>query len=108
MRQLTKALVIAASCVTLSACGLFGEKDKSLEPVKLTKIKTTLKVKKLWSANLGGGAEFLRVALRPVGDGNRIYAASYDGNVSAFDPASGKRIIIPMQDKLFYSYKSVS
>ena len=92
MRQLTKALVIAASCMTLSACGIFGDKDKSLEPVKLTKFKTTLKVKKLWSADLGGGAEFLLVALQPVGDGNRIYAASYDGNVSAFDPASGKRI----------------
>jgi len=30
------------------------------------------------------------LGLRPVGDGSRIYAASYDGNVVAFDPDTGK------------------
>jgi len=92
VRQPAKALVLVACCMALSACSLFSDKDENLEPVKLTKIKTTLKVKRLWSANLGGGSEFLRVALRPAGDGSRIYAASYDGKVSAFDPVSGKLI----------------
>jgi len=34
----------------------------------------------------------LRVALRPASDGNRIYAASQDGNVSAYDAESGDQI----------------
>ena len=92
MRQSTKALVLVTCCMALSACSLFSDKDKPLEPLELTKIKTTVKVKKLWSANLGGDSEFLRVALQPAGDGSRIYATSHDGKVSAFDPVSGKRL----------------
>ena len=92
MIRVTKVFIVLASCIALSACSLFSDKDEELEPVKLTKIKTTLKVKRLWTAKLGGSAEFLRVALQPAGDGNRIYASSQDGQVSAFDPVSGKRI----------------
>jgi outer membrane protein assembly factor BamB len=92
VRLLTKTFVVFASCVALSACSIFSDKEEDLEPLKLTKIDTTLKVKKLWTANLGGDSEHLRVALQPAGDGNRIYATSHDGNVTAFDPVSGKRI----------------
>ncbi|MBU2678107.1 MAG: outer membrane protein assembly factor BamB [Gammaproteobacteria bacterium] len=84
------ALVIATSL--LASCGLFSDKDEDLEPKELVNFKQTLKIKRLWSAKAGGKSEFLRLALRPVGDGNRIYAASYDGFVSAFDPQSGKKI----------------
>ena len=49
-------------------------------------------VRRLWSSKVGGGAEFLRVALQPEGDGNRLYAASRDGNVVALDPESGRTI----------------
>ena len=86
--------IISLIAVTslLTACGLFGDKEKELEPMELVDFDPTLKIKKIWSAKLGGDAEFLRVALRPVGDGNRVYAASHDGKVSAFDPESGQRI----------------
>ena len=83
-------LISAAS--VLASCGLFGDKDEELEPKKLVDIQQTLKIKRLWSAKLGGESEFLRIALRPVGDGSRIYAASHDGVVTAFDPQSGKQI----------------
>lgn len=83
-------LLIAAS---LSACGLFGGgDDEESEPVELTRIETTLDVKRSWSKNIGKDAEFLRVALRPAGDGNRIYAASFDGNVVAMQPDNGREI----------------
>jgi outer membrane protein assembly factor BamB len=85
----TAALIIAAMAV--AGCGVFsGKDDDELKPMKLESIKETVKVRKTWSAKLGGGTESLRLALRPTGDGNRIYAASYDGKVSAFDPESGK------------------
>ena len=64
---------------------------KPLEPAELVKIETTVDVRKLWSAKVGKDAEFLRVMLRPAGDGNRIFAASRDGNVVAFDAESGKQ-----------------
>ncbi|MDH5323644.1 MAG: PQQ-binding-like beta-propeller repeat protein, partial [Gammaproteobacteria bacterium] len=89
--QIAALLILA---LVLSACSWFGGKDddEELEPLELVDIETTLNVTKLWSAKLGDDAEFLRVNLRPAGDGNRIYAASRDGNVIAFDPLSGKKI----------------
>ncbi len=86
------AILILASWL-LSACSIFGSgKDKELEPAELQDFKETLKVKRLWSAKLGGDSEFLRLALAPAGDGTYVYAASHDGKVSAFDPVSGKRV----------------
>ncbi len=88
-----RILVLSAGAITLASCGIFGDdEDEALEPVELVDIDNQIKVRRLWSARLGKDAEFLRVALRPVGDGSRVYAASVDGNVYAFDPESGKRI----------------
>lgn len=81
-----------AGSLLLASCGLFGDDEEEAEPMELVKIENKVKVKRLWSAKLGGESEFLRVALRPVGDGNRIYAASQDGKVHAFNPESGKEI----------------
>jgi len=84
------ALISATSL--LASCGLFGDKDEELEPKELVDFQQTLKLKRLWTASVGSDSEFLRVALRPTGDGNRLYAAGHDGAVSAFDPADGKQI----------------
>jgi outer membrane protein assembly factor BamB len=84
-------LLVAASGL-LAGCGLFGGDDDVLPPKELIKFKATLPVKKVWSAKLGKGSEFLRVTLSPAGDGKQIYAASRNGVVSAFNPANGKRI----------------
>jgi len=93
VRKLARFIAVTGSCVALAACSIFGDdKDPELEPADLLKFKATIKIKRLWTADLGGDAEFLRLALRPAGDGSRIYAASQDGNVTAFDPVSGKRL----------------
>jgi outer membrane protein assembly factor BamB len=85
------ALLSVASA--LSACSIFGnDKDEELEPLELTDIDETLDVRKVWSSKVGKGTEFLRMGLNPSGDGNRIYAASHDGNVVAFDPEDGDRV----------------
>ena len=83
---------LAVATLIVSGCSWFdGDKDEALEPTKLEKIETTVDVRKLWSAKVGKDAEFLRVMLRPAGDGNLIFAASRDGNVIAFDAESGKQ-----------------
>ena len=96
MRFLSRLLLFgtAAGVMGLIAgCGLFGGGDDDvLPPKKLIKFEATLPVKKIWSAKLGKGSEFLRVGLSPAGDGKRIYAASRNGLVSAFNPETGKRI----------------
>lgn len=90
--SIPRSLVMLGAAVALSACGLFGDDDEELKPAELVDIDTKVPIKRLWSAKLGKDAEFLRIALNPAGDGNRIYAASRDGNVSAFDPESGKQV----------------
>lgn len=91
MKILIRSVAVLSAVLALSACSVFGDdEEEELEPTKLTKIETTVQIKRLWSANIGANAEFLRVALRPVGDGSRIYAASRDGNVVALNPETGK------------------
>ncbi len=89
-RQLLALLLAAA---VLGGCGLFGDKDEeNLKPAALLDFEPQLRVRKVWDAGLGDKAEYLRLGLRPAGDGRRIYAASVDGKVSAFDPDNGRRL----------------
>lgn len=88
-----RGLVLIAAMSGLGACGIFGgDKDESLEPAELLDIETSMEVKRIWSSKVGDKAKFLRVALRPVGDGNRLYAAGRDGSVVALDPENGRSI----------------
>ncbi len=87
-----RILGLAVATLVVAGCSLFDSKDdKVLEPTELVKIETTVDVRKIWSTKVGKDAEFLRVMLRPAGDGNLIYAASRDGNVIALDAESGKQ-----------------
>ncbi len=88
--RLTGLIGVLAASLLLSSCSLFGDKDEEEKPKELVKLKDTIKVKKLWSTKVGGKSEYLLVGLRPIGDGNLIYAASQDGKVMAIDPDSGK------------------
>ena len=92
MTRIGRYLLALSAAVLLAGCGLFGDDDEELEPAELIDFETKVPVKRLWSTKIGGDAEFLRVALRPMGDGNRIYAASINGNVVALDPENGKQV----------------
>lgn len=85
-------LSFIAALIFLSGCSIFGkDEDEELEPLELTDIEETLDVRRVWSEKLGAGTELLRVGLSPSGDGNRVYAASYDGKVTAFEAEDGGR-----------------
>ena len=92
MTRVGRNLLAISAALLLTACGLFGDDDEELEPAELIEFETKVPVKRLWSEKIGADAEFLRVALRPMGDGNRVYAASVNGNVVALDPESGKQV----------------
>ena len=91
MNTTLRSVALVAATLLLGACGLFGDEDEEAEPKELVNFKSTLKIKRLWNAKIGGESEFLLVGLRPVGDGKRIYAASQDGKVVALDPESGSQ-----------------
>lgn len=93
MNKACRAIGLISATLLIASCGIFSdEEDEDLLPMELVKFDQTVKIKKIWSAKLGKDSKFLLVALRPSGDGSRIYAASRDGTVTAFDPESGKQI----------------
>ena len=92
MNPVLRTLTLAAALFAVASCSWFGGDDDELEPTELVDIETKIEVRRLWSTKIGDDAEFLRVALQPVSDGNRLYAASRDGNVVALEPDSGKTI----------------
>lgn len=86
-------LPLALAATLLSACGIFGgDDDEALAPKELADFRETLPLERAWSASVGKGSEFLRLALAPAGLGDRVFAASRDGVVTAWDAASGERL----------------
>ena len=58
MNNLPRLLLLLLATTLLGACGIFGDKDdEDLEPKELVDFQQTLKLKKVWSAKLGGDAE---------------------------------------------------
>lgn len=84
------ARVAAAATALLVMLGCGNDKEVD-PPAELTKITTSRDVHRVWTAGLGGDAERLRLALKPVVVEGVVYAASHDGEVAAFSADSGKR-----------------
>jgi outer membrane protein assembly factor BamB len=92
MKPLFRILILTGLAAVIAGCGIFSDDDDELPPKELIKFQATLPVKKVWSTKVGKGSEFLRVSLSPAGDGERIFAASRDGVVSALNPENGRKI----------------
>jgi outer membrane protein assembly factor BamB len=90
MRSLRFWTVLAAALCLVAACS----KNKSPDqPAKLGPIKSTLRVKHIWSASVGDrGAKRLRLGLGLAVDGNRVFASGHRGDVVALDLATGHRL----------------
>ncbi len=81
-------------------CGIFGggDDDPIEPPAELVPFESTLEVRTIWSARVGGDSERLRLGLSPASDGTRIYAGSYDGRAAAYDAREGDRIWLTETD----------
>ena len=83
------ALVLSAGLLMLSGCSSF-DSDAEQEPAELTDFKVEREFDKLWSQGIGDGQGGLYNRLTPAIDGELIIAAAFDGDVEAFDAATGK------------------
>jgi len=97
VRQQLKWLVTLAMVFSLMGCstisGWFDSDDEDpKQPVELEGITQTVKIKRLWSAGVGDGQGDGFYRLQPVIDGDRIYAASAEGEVAAFERSRGKKL----------------
>ena len=93
MRQFpafARGALALAGLALVAACNSSSKKPDA--PTKLEDFKQTAQVRKLWSASVGGGEPKLRLGLGLALEGERVFAAGYNGNIAAFDVKTGKRL----------------
>ena len=90
MNKTIRTAWLVTATALLASCSLFKDKDEEVEPKELMDFDARVKVRQVWSSKVGGSSDYLLVGLRPVSDGNRVYAASQDGKVVALNPENGR------------------
>ena len=79
--------------IILQGCALFGGDDEDVQlPTELVEFDAVIEVDEKWDVSVGKGHEGLVLGLKPTTDGEQIYAASFDGNVIAFDTNRGRKV----------------
>lgn len=93
------AAALAAACL-LAACS----HKQADQPAKLAPIKATLRVRRIWTASVGGfhlinfwgfgdsKTRALLLGLRLVAHGEDLFASGHDGVVAAFDARTGRQL----------------
>ncbi|HEY4147165.1 outer membrane protein assembly factor BamB [Pinirhizobacter sp.] len=86
-------LLVAALASVAVLAGCHNAKKENIEPpTKLTDLKPTLKVERLWKSSVGDGAVKTGIRLRPEVVDGVLYAASADGDLIAIDANTGKTV----------------
>jgi outer membrane protein assembly factor BamB len=87
---LLASLMLAGGCTALN--NLFDNPDNTAEPSELVDFEPTIKVRIVWQRSVGSGTDKMFLKLRPAIDGERVYAATHDGRVRAFDARTGESL----------------
>jgi outer membrane protein assembly factor BamB len=89
--QRVVCLGLCASALLTGTALLSGcSKDKTDKPAVLVPLVNRIDIKQVWRAKLGGEKPILRLGLDVAVDGERAFAASYKGSITAFNVATGK------------------
>ncbi|MBQ76690.1 MAG: outer membrane protein assembly factor BamB [Gammaproteobacteria bacterium] len=101
---MNRPLIGLTGLLLISSCSWFGGDDdvEEIVPTELTKINEEVKIRSLWSAKLGKGADDKAVKLVPAVVASRVFAASADGKVAALQANNGRKIW-EQKVKSFYS-----
>jgi outer membrane protein assembly factor BamB len=84
-----RILAVTLAACFLSSCG--KEKDVA-PPAELSKFEQAIRVDRVWSTSVKGGDDVLRLGLRPVVSGERVFVAGHGGDVRALELASGREV----------------
>ncbi len=88
------ALILLAVSLVLPGCAWirgWGEPEPG-EPAELVKFDQTLKVKKVWSTSVGDGMGKQGIGIAPLYSSGKLYAADYEGRLTAVDAETGNRL----------------
>lgn len=97
MRPLRRGL-LALLLLSLAGCSTVGEwfsmddDEDPRQPAQLTDIDERLEIRRLWSVGVGKGQGRGLYRLQPAIDGDRVFAASADGELRAVDRESGRSL----------------
>ena len=83
---------LVVALLSLVACGAFSKDEASDPPAELVEFDVAFGVDRVWSHQVGKGAEELRLGLVVAADSTRVYTASRDGTIRAFEAASGNKL----------------
>lgn len=91
MKQIGRILATGCCALALSACGWWGG-EVEIEPAELVSFEQEKKVKKLWSTSIGSGLGEKYNTLSLGVNGDTLFATDAEGNVSAVERSSGKKL----------------
>lgn len=87
-----KILPVLLISSLLAGCSGFFDKDNTPPPTALTTYRAELSPQLLWSTQTGKGTDGEYLKLTPAVDNQAVYTASVNGNVTAVQLSSGKKI----------------
>ncbi|HSC83284.1 MAG TPA: outer membrane protein assembly factor BamB [Pseudomonas sp.] len=91
MRDVMRWKNAAVLALAVMAVGCSSNSKKELPPADLPDIQEEVQLEKQWSRSIGDGQGDIYNLLTPAVDGERLYAASADGEVVAMDRLTGDK-----------------
>ena len=97
-RAILRAALILVAAIFSTACAikdqvsnLFDSSDNGVQPAELVEFEPEVKIVERWSASLGGTDDHY-LKLGPAIRDSFLYIAERDGDVAAYDLATGKQV----------------
>jgi outer membrane protein assembly factor BamB len=86
-----KKLSLLLCVLLVSGCSWFGgdDDDAAIEPAELVDFQEEVSVVRQWSVNVGSGAKNYLISLRPTANSDTVFAADYEGQITALDVGTG-------------------
>ena len=86
-----KKLSLLLCVLLVSGCSWFGgdDDDAAIEPAELVDFQEEVSVVRQWSVNVGSGAKNYLISLRPTASSDKVFAADYEGQITALDVGTG-------------------
>ena len=87
-----KVLAIILLSSSLFACSSSDEEDPSTKIAELSDLDNAFDVEILWDRSVGDGVNDYFSRIKPIVAYNKVYSASREGDVVAYDKESGDKI----------------